>query len=193
MTTKKKVLHVGCGIPNPDRLHIMFHSPEWHEVRLDIDPNVKPDIVGDMLDLNMIEDSSMDAVWSSHNLEHLFSYQVPQALSEFLRVLKPGGFLITTMPDLQAVCAYVAKGHLEEPITDVEGVSIVASTGKPISPLDIIYGLGVSLAKGKHYMAHKSGFTPKSLKTRLESAGFSNIDVQTNKLDLWARAFKAAA
>ena len=70
---QRRVLHVGCGHPNPRKLHVTFREPGWTEVRLDIDPKVKPDIVGTMTQMDEVADSSVDAVWSSHNIEHLYA------------------------------------------------------------------------------------------------------------------------
>ena len=57
--------------------------------------------------------ASVDAVWSSHNVEHLYGHQVPTALGEFNRVLKAGGLALITLPDLQTVCRSIAEGKLE--------------------------------------------------------------------------------
>jgi len=54
----------------------------------------------------------MEAIFTSHNIEHLYPHEVPLAFAEFLRVLKPDGFFVVTCPDLQSVCALVAKGNL---------------------------------------------------------------------------------
>lgn len=54
------------------------------------------DIVSDIRKLGMIEASSMDYVYSSHALEDLYNPDV--ALIEWLRVLKPGGYLILYLP-----------------------------------------------------------------------------------------------
>ena len=56
---------------------------------------------------------ALDAVWSSHNLEHLYAHQVAVALGEFHRVLKPDGFALITLPDLQKVAELVAADSLE--------------------------------------------------------------------------------
>jgi len=85
----KTLLHVGCGQKHKDRTTAGFNRPEWHEIRLDIDPKVQPDVIGTMLDMSAVATGSMDAVYSSHNIEHLYPYEVPVALNEFLRVLKP--------------------------------------------------------------------------------------------------------
>ena len=85
-------LHVGCGSSN--KRHTPFANRSWHEIRLDINPEVQPDVVGTMTDMESVMDSSVDAVYSSHNIEHLYPHEVPIALAEFYRVLKPEGFVL---------------------------------------------------------------------------------------------------
>jgi predicted SAM-dependent methyltransferase len=83
----KQVLHVGCGPPNPQALHATFRSDGWRELRLDINPAVEPDIIASMTQMDAVASGSVDAVWSSHNLEHPYAHEVPLALAEFYRVL----------------------------------------------------------------------------------------------------------
>ena len=86
-----QVLHVGCGSePLPAWLG------EVTETRLDIEPACNPDIVATMTDLGAI--GPFDMVYSSHCLEHLMPYEVPVALSEFRRVLAPGGVVMINVP-----------------------------------------------------------------------------------------------
>ena len=127
----RTVLHVGCGPPNPQKLHPTFRAAGWKEVRLDIDPGVKPDIVADIVDMSPVATASVHAVWSSHNVEHLYAHQVPTALDEFHRVLQPGGFALITLPDLQAVCRYIAEDKLED--------VLYQSPAGPIHPIDVVY------------------------------------------------------
>ena len=105
-------LHVGCG--PKDGNSTPFANQNWHEVRLDIDLEVQPDVVGTMTDMKVVDDASMDAVFSSHNIEHLYPHEVPLALAEFHRVLKPDGFILLTCPDLRSVCALVADNKLTD-------------------------------------------------------------------------------
>src|SRR5216683_1267586 len=105
----KTVLNVGCGYPLRQKLHRHFHGPEWREVRLDLDPAVQPDIVCSITDMGPVSANTIDAVWSSHNLEHLQRHEVPLALGECVRVLKPGGLLLLTLPDLQQVAQLVVE------------------------------------------------------------------------------------
>src|SRR5579863_8916218 len=110
----KVVLNVGCGYPGHNGLHPTFQGADWHELRLDINPAVQPDILCSMTDMHPVASGSIDAIWSSHNLEHLNRHEVPVALSEFLRVLRPGGQMLLTLPDLQRIAELVAGDGLED-------------------------------------------------------------------------------
>ncbi len=182
-TQTKTVLHVGCGMQRPGALHEVFSKGDWKEVRLDINPDVKPDIVASITDMSPVETESVDAVWSSHNLEHLFSHEVPVALREFYRVLKPGGFALVTMPNLQAVAKHVAQGNLED--------TLFVSPAGPIAALDIIFGHRASVLSGNHFMAHKTGFTAHTLGQKFRDVGFIKVQVKEEGYNLWAVGHKA--
>lgn len=166
---RKQFLHVGCGEPAPQFLPVMFRDGTWNEVRLDINPAVEPDIVGSITDMSMISSGRFDAVYSSHNIEHLYAHEVALAVKEFARVLSPRGFLFITCPDLQSVAAKVAEGGIGEPVYD--------SPAGPITPLDIIFGFQKELLAGNHWMAHKTGFTQRSLAEHLSKNGFAKATV----------------
>jgi hypothetical protein len=184
MPRLKKILHVGCG-PNRQR-HIKagFNPHEWKEIRFDIDPAVEPDIIGTLTDMRKVGSGCVDAIFSSHNIEHLYPHEVPVALAEFLRVLNDDGFALITCPDLQSVCRLIAEGRLTDPAYN--------SPVGPITPLDILYGHRPQLAAGNMYMAHHCGFTRKSLQTALCSAGFKSVAARARPgaFDLWALASK---
>lgn len=129
---------------------------------------------------------SVDAVFSSHNIEHLYPHEVPIALAEFARVLNDDGYAVITCPDLQSVCALVAQDRLTEPA--------YTSPAGPIAPLDILYGHRKSLAQGNLYMAHRCGFTLKILLGTLKAAGFASVlgVRRAAHFDLWAAASKKA-
>ena len=67
-----------------------------------------------MTDMSPVSANTIDAVWSSHNLEHLQRHEVPLAFGEFIRVLKPHGLLLLTLPDLQQVAQLVVDDQLED-------------------------------------------------------------------------------
>jgi ubiquinone/menaquinone biosynthesis C-methylase UbiE len=137
-----------------------------------------------MLDMAAVDSGSVDAIYSSHNIEHVYAHEVPIVLKEFLRVLKSDGFLLVTCPDLQTVCALVA----EDKLTD----AAYTSQAGLITPLDILYGHGKALAHGHLYMAHKCGFTEKTLTQALQVAGFQSIAAMRRQkfFDLWIVASK---
>ena len=180
---KKCFLHIGCGHANPDRLPECFRTGDWQEITLDIDPSTKPTIVGDIADMHQIKDGSVDAVWSSHNLEHLEAYAVPKALKEIHRVLKPGGMFLVTLPDLEQIAALIIDGRLND--------TVYESVSGPITPLDMLFGFQKSMAAGNAFMAHRSGFTAATLQQHLSDAGFKEIRIRRGGcFDLWGVSVK---
>ena len=138
----KTFLHVGCGSATKNSTTKAFAETQWHEVRLDIDPAIQPDIVGTTTDMSVVTSESVDALFSSHNIEHLYAHEVPLALREFLRVLKPDGFAVITCPDLRSVAELIAADKLTD--------AAYMSAAGPITPLDILYGHRASVAGGNH-------------------------------------------
>ena len=159
----KTFLHVGCGPQNKSTC-LGFDNDNWKEIRFDIDKNVKPDIEGTLTDMKLVETGSVDAVYSSNNIEHIYSHEVPIALREFYRVLKEDGMVSIACPDLQSVCEAVVQDKLLEQLYE--------SDIGPISPIDILYGHRGFIAQGNEYMAHKGGFTYSTLDRLFYEAGF---------------------
>lgn len=182
----RHLLHIGCGPKRKDQTLPAFQSDDWKAVRFDIDESVAPDIIGKMTDMSAVEPGSMDALFSSHNLEHLYPHEVPVAFKEFHRVLNDDGFAIITCPDLQSVAALIAEDKLLE--------AAYVSPAGPITPLDILFGHRPSIERGNLYMAHHVGFTQKVLAGTLRAAGFGSVATvrRTEKFDLWAFAMKRA-
>jgi SAM-dependent methyltransferase len=144
---KPSVLAVGCGSEPLD------WWAGFEVVRLDIDPRTSPDIVASMVDMGDI--GQYDAVYCSHALEHLYPHEVPRALSEFYRVLKPNSSATIVVPNLDGVPA------TDEPLPGSEHL-----TG-----LHLYYGEAQLIEEFPH-MAHHSGFVPATLASVLSSAGF---------------------
>jgi SAM-dependent methyltransferase len=177
----RRVLSAGSGPISVRQLHPVFRSGRWQEVRFDIDPQAKPDIVGSITDMSkLIPSQSFDSVWSSHSLEHLYAHEVPSALSEFRRILKGGGFALITSPDLEAVAALILE----------HGISHDAyqSPMGPITPHDMLFGHSASIARGSIFMAHKTGFTCTSLGQHLLDVGFPVVLAKREGFALWALA-----
>ena len=137
-------LHVGCGyniIPeliNCDRY------------------NNSADIHLDATDLKDFSDSSVDLIENHHIIEHLSFDETEKALAEWSRVLKTGGYLITTCPDLNKVADLWIDHQDDEDNTDFRDYI-----------LKMIFG-----SQEHDGMFHKSGFNIKILSYMLEKIGF---------------------
>lgn len=156
MGVKGRLLHPGCG---GEKLPFWFDGCE--EVRLDIDARVCPDIIASITDMGDI--GEFDIVYTAHTLEHLYQHDVPIALAEFHRVLKPGGSVIIFVPDLEDV----------KPDYEV----LYESEGGPISGIDLFYGPAHYVAQNPYY-AHHTGFVKETLAKALTEAGFKEVDVK---------------
>ena len=182
----RRVLNAGSGPLSARQLHPVFQEDQWRQVRLDIDPQTKPDVVGSITDMSgLFPSEHFDAIWSSHSLEHLYPHEVPLALSEFRRILRPDGFALITSPDLEAIATVLLA----------QGLNHVAYTSPmgPITPHDMIFGHSDSIACGKLYMAHNTGFTCTVLGQLLLDAGFPVVLAKGQRFDLWALAFMEKA
>jgi ubiquinone/menaquinone biosynthesis C-methylase UbiE len=80
---------------------------------LDIRPEVNPDIIADICDMPQVEDASFDVVLASMVLTH--AHNLEGCLSEFHRVLRPGGQLLT--------CDPLKIGAPTEEFNDVERIT----------------------------------------------------------------------
>lgn len=168
-----RVLHAGAGgskVPGA-------YFPGFAEVTLDIDPRCQPDMVGSMVDMDFVPDETFEAAYTSHTLEHVYPHEVRRCLFNFLRVLKPGGCLVVTVPNLENV----------RPTGDV----LYESKSGPICGLDMFYGHH-ALIEQSPYMAHKCGFIPETLREAVESVGFVNVRIDKDEFyNLTAIAQKA--
>lgn len=176
------LLHVGCGRALlPEGLA----DRHWREIRYDIDPSVEPDLIGSMTDMAQIADASVDAIWSSHNLEHLAAHELRQALAEFVRVLRPGGVAWMVVPDVQSLAERIAAG-------DLDG-ELYRSPAGPIAVVDVLWGHRPSLAAGRHWMAHRTGFSAATLERRLVEAGFRPVRIERRPqaFELFATAVRS--
>lgn len=90
---KGVVLDAGSG--EGDRYKSFFKFDKY--IKLDINENNNPDIVGSVENIPL-GDSSFDSIISTQVLEHI--QNSPKAVKEFYRVLKPGGYCLITVPQM---------------------------------------------------------------------------------------------
>jgi ubiquinone/menaquinone biosynthesis C-methylase UbiE len=152
-----RLLHAGCG---GSKLPYWF-GDKYEEVRLDIDPEVKPDIVASLVDLGDI--GTFGLVYTSHCVEHLYPKDVRTALAEFYRVTAPGGSTVVIVPDLEGVQA------TEEVLYECDG--------GPITGLDMIYGCRNDM-ENNQFMAHHCGFVTETLEKAMKAAGFESVTMK---------------
>ncbi|HHP7245730.1 MAG TPA: class I SAM-dependent methyltransferase [Elainellaceae cyanobacterium] len=132
--------------------------PDWKI--LDIEARPEVDFIGDAADLSQFETDSVEAIYASHVLEHFYyniDNELIKTLAEWHRVLKPGGKLLISVPDLQTLCwLYISPD---------------------LMPLDrhhlmrIIFG-----GQTNQYDIHKVGFDVDTLGLYLAEVGFEQYE-----------------
>ena len=87
------------------RLHIGGEERKAGWTILNVQPGSHVDLVGNCADLSMIATGAADEVYASHVLEHLgYVGELPKALAEIFRVLRPGGVFRGAVPDFEILC-----------------------------------------------------------------------------------------
>lgn len=139
---QKIYLHLGCGrvlIPGFINLDIRFNE----QTKIDYLSLVYPlDYDNDMFDL----------AYSSHVLEHFPRKQTPNILKEWVRILKPGGILRLSVPDIEVLM------KIYQQTKDLEQI---------VCPL---YG-----NQDYTYNFHATTFNYNTLKNLMEKAGLEAI------------------
>lgn len=134
-------LHLGCG---------KRHIPGFVHIDAIDYPHI--DHVATIDNLSFIGDNSVDLIYNCHVLEHFKRREVPRVLSEWKRVLKPGGILRISVPDFASLCeVYQRHDNLE--------LVIGALFGRQ----DYLYNI------------HYNVFDHASLSEILGEAGFENV------------------
>jgi predicted SAM-dependent methyltransferase len=110
--------------------------------------------------------------------EHFHAWEAPGLLTEWRRVLKPGGKLILELP-----CMDKVLNHLYQ----------CMQANVPISPS---MGWFVFWGDPKHHdplMVHKWGYTKQMLHELLEAVGFRDIEFETPRYHFEMRDMRAVA
>ncbi len=95
-------LHLGCG---------QNYFDDWINIdNGNYGSTVKLDLNFDLRNQLPFNDNSIDFIFNEHFLEHLTVEEGKKSLSDFLRVLKPGGIMRIAMPDL----VNIVNAYLDE-------------------------------------------------------------------------------
>ena len=136
------------------KLHVGGVEPKegWMIVNIMDGPHV--DVLGSTTDLSPFGDATVSTIYASHILEHLsYQHELIQALREFARVLKPGGQLMVSVPNLEVLCRlYMMPG---------------VSLDHRFFVMRMIFGGQVD-----DYDYHKTGFDFATMKHFMEHVGF---------------------
>ncbi|MCF2971746.1 methyltransferase domain-containing protein [Synechococcus sp. Nb3U1] len=138
-------LHIGGKEPHPD----------WKIFNIQSGENV--DYVGNAIDLSQFPDNTLEAIYTSHTLEHFdYTQELPKVLKEWHRTLKFGGQLMISVPDLPTLC----RLYLKEGITPAQRFVIMR----------MMFGGQVD-----EYDFHKVGLSWEHLFMLLSQVGFRII------------------
>src|SRR5687768_4546076 len=152
-----KANSAATGSNEPIRLHIggQIAHPDWKI--LDVRPGAHVDFVGHCSDLSRFDDASVSEIYASHVIEHLkFVTELPATLREFHRVLRPGGVLRASVPDLSVLCTLFL-----DPALDLK---------QRFHVMRMMFG-GQSNEADFHYV----GLNEEILRVFLEQAGFVDV------------------
>lgn len=141
-------LHIGGKEPHPD----------WKI--LDVEERPEVDFICDAANLDQFDNNSVDSIYASHVLEHFhhsLNNEVLNTLTEWHRVLKPGGKLYISVPDMQTLCWMYCDPTL--------------SPSERLHLVRIIFG-----AHTNQFDVHKAGFDFDVLGMYIRAAGFEGYE-----------------
>lgn len=101
----KEVVKLSAGVNGPS-LNIGCKETRLGDINVDVDANVKPDLVADVLDLPFKE-KTFNLVYFTDVIKHLPKNTELKALAEIHRVLKNGGMLILSTPNDRLLYTYL--------------------------------------------------------------------------------------
>jgi predicted SAM-dependent methyltransferase len=147
-------LHIGCGkrfiegykhLDILDFDHIDYQCPAW-----------------DICE----KDDSFEEIYSRHFFEHLNPFEVKQTLTEWRRVLKPGGIIHMVLPNIEYHCKQLYMPGRSPFLPNISNYEHAIRS---------IYGWVDNTDENLSHMEHKWGYTRVTLTKTLNTYGFKNV------------------
>ena len=108
----KLTLNVGCG----ERTYDTYPHPFYKCINYDFRDLPCVDVVGDVRELPY-PDEHFDYILASDIIEHFPISETPNIITEWRRVLKPGGLIEFRLPNLRAICTKYVSGIHDAKLT----------------------------------------------------------------------------
>lgn len=172
-------LNLGCG----KDIKIGYHN-------IDINPVDNRIVKSDIINLPQYQNNSVDEVLLNQVLEHLNNRDLRPALKEWHRIIKKGGKIIITVPNIIGT----VKSFLENRLNTL-GFSKHYKNWSPEEVVfQMIYGRADIFGDDEpEAQQHKTGFCYNRLKRFLEECGFKIVkanDATDSNQDLEVEAIK---
>lgn len=122
------------------------YMPGW--INVDINPETKADMHFDITDPLPFSDESISEVRLVHVIEHVSFNKGTKLIDEIYRVLKQGGILNISTPNMLYLAKLIVKGEMDKSVQN---------------PYTMMYGS----PDESPWQLHRSAYTPKMLKALL--------------------------
>ena len=195
METKIKKLHIGCGLNTPKGWinmdgsfnallakyplvkKILAKIGVVSEAKIKV-PWSKDILVHDIRKRLPFEDNSMDEIYSSHVLEHIYGDESEDLLKECFRVLSPGGVIRIMVPDLQGFVQNYLQRKQNKNINEKKYPADIFMEDLLLRPYSSFKGNWMYKIYDtiKDFHSHKWMYDEESLVGRLTKAGFTNVE-----------------